>query len=457
LISSRAIFISGVWAKEKKGRILLKQKTITQRGYTMNSDNVIALQRSETSESFTDALSELVRRGARQIIAQAVEAELEEFLKSYEDLKDEHGRQAVVRNGYLPERSIMTGVGAVEVQVPKVRDRSGSGIKFNSLLLPPYLKRAKSVEEVLPWLYLKGVSTGDFSEALASLLGSQAEGLSASTISRLKTKWMGEHQQWQTRSLEGKRYVYIWADGIYFNLRAADRQCILVIIGVNDQGEKELLGLEAGFRESELSWKSLLLRLQDQGLTTAPELAIGDGALGFWKALVQVFPTTRMQRCWVHKTANVLDKFPKSLHAQAKSALHEIYLAETKADAEKAFERFIKTYGTKYPKAVECLTKDREALLAFYDFPAEHWAHIRSTNAIESTFATVRLRTDKTRGCVSQDSILSLVFKLIESAQKRWLRIRGFKRLAEVIEGVKFKDGIPVDQSLDSVTHQDAA
>jgi transposase-like protein len=424
----------------------------------MNNDNVIAFQPPELSESFSDALSDLVRKGARHIIAQAVEAELKEFLAQYQCLKDDQGRQAVVRNGYLPERTIMTGVGEVEIQVPKVRDRSGSGIKFNSSLLPPYLKRSQSVEEVLPWLYLKGVSTGDFAEALASLLGAQAKGLSASTISRLKAQWIEEHKQWQKRSLVGKRYVYVWADGIYFNIRNEDdRQCILVIIGVTDNGVKELLGLESGFRESELNWKSLLLRLWGQGLKVAPELAVGDGALGFWKALAQVFPTTRVQRCWVHKTANILNNLPKSQQPQAKSALHEIYLAETKADAQTAFERFIKTYDAKYPKAVECLSKDREALLAFYDFPAEHWVHIRTTNPIESTFATVRLRTDKTRGCVSQDSILSLVFKLVQSAQKRWLRIRGFKRLAEVIEGVKFKDGIRADQQSDLVTNQDAA
>lgn len=424
----------------------------------MNKDNLIPLQPKETTAKFNDALSELVRQGARQIIAQAVEAELQEFLSYYQELKDEQGRKGVTRNGYLPERTIMTGVGEVSVKVPKVRDRTGSGIKFNSALLPPYLKRAQSVEEVLPWLYLKGVSTGDFSEALASLLGEQASGLSASTISRLKSKWVGEHREWQSRSLSDKRYLYMWADGIYFNIRSEDeRQCILVIIGVNEEGEKELLALEAGFRESELSWKPMLLRLIDQGLNKAPELAIGDGALGFWKALAQVFPGTRKQRCWVHKTANVLDKLPKSQQKAAKTALHQIYLAATKEEAGKAMERFVKTYGAKYPKAVECLTKDRGALLAFYDFPAEHWAHLRSTNPIESTFATVRLRTDKTRGCVSSESILSLVFKLVQSAQKRWLRIRGFKRLAEVIEGVPFQDGIRVEQHPSSPLAQDAA
>ena len=418
----------------------------------MSQDNLIAFKTPETSESFTDALTALVRQGARQIIAQAVEAEMAEFLAQYRDLKDEQGRQAVVRNGYLPERTITTGVGAVEVQVPKVRDRTCQGIKFNSALLPPYLKRSRSVEEVLPWLYLKGVSTGDFAEALSALLGEQAAGLSSSTISRLKAKWIDEHQDWQQRSLLGKRYVYVWADGVYFNLRNGedDRQCILVLIGVTENGDKELLGIEAGFRESELTWKTLLLRLVDQGLSIAPELAIGDGALGFWKALPQVFPSTGIQRCWVHKTANVLNTLPKSQQPQAKSALKEIYTAATKVEADKAFDRFIKTYDAKYPKAVECLSKDRTALLAFYEFPAEHWMHIRTTNPIESTFATVRLRTDKTRGCVSALSILSLVFKLVQSAQIRWLKIRGFRHLALVIEGVKFQDGIAIalgDQS----------
>lgn len=413
----------------------------------MNNDNVIEFKTPATTETFTDALTALIQQGAQQIIAQAVEAELQTFLEQYQHLRDEQGRKAVVRNGYLPERTITTGVGEVAVQVPKVRDRSQSGIKFNSSLLPPYLKRSRSVEEVLPWLYLKGISTGDFEEALSSLLGVNAAGLSSSTISRLKAKWVDEHQDWQNRSLKGKRYVYVWADGVYFNIRAEDdRQCILVLIGVSDTGHKELLGLEIGFREAELNWKSLLLRLKDQGLKEAPELAIGDGALGFWKALRQVFPQTQVQRCWVHKTANVLNTLPSSQQPQAKTALKDIYLAATRADAEVAFDRFIKTYEVKYPKAVECLSKDRQAMLAFYNFPAEHWMHIRTSNPIESTFATVRLRTDKTRGCVSQASILSLVFKLVQSAQKRWLRIQKFNRLAEVIEGVKFTDGIRVDE-----------
>jgi putative transposase len=412
----------------------------------MTQDNLIEFKTPESQESFSDALSDLLRQGARQMIAQAVESELSEFLGQYQGLKDDNGRQAVVRNGYLPARTIATGIGEVAVQVPKVRDRSGSGIKFNSLLLPPYLKRSRSVEEVLPWLYLKGISTGEFGEALSALLGPEAKGLSAATIGRLKAKWQQEQQVWQARSLRSKRYVYVWADGIYFNIREDERQCILVMIGVTDTGYKELLGMAAGYRESELSWKSLMLKLKDQGLQHDPLLAIGDGALGFWKALPQVWPTTHKQRCWVHKTANVLNKLPQKLQPNAKSALWEIYRAQTKSDANRAFNRFIKTYQPKYPQATDCLAKDREVLLAFYDFPAEHWQHIRSTNPIESTFATVRLRTDKTRGAVSKGTILPLVFKLIQSAQKRWLRIRGFKHLGDVIEGVQFKDGIRLEQ-----------
>ena len=423
----------------------------------MTDDKVIEFKSQAEPESVTDALSELVRQGARQIIAQAVEAELQAFLSTYSEVKTESGHQGVVRNGYLPQRTITTGVGVVEIQVPKVRDRTGQGIKFNSLLLPPYLKRSRSVEELLPWLYLKGVSTGDFSEALSALLGSDAKGVSAATISRLKAKWRDEHQTWHQRSLRHKRYVYVWADGIYFNIRNGESQCLLVLLGVTDTGEKELMGIEAGYRESALSWKSLLLRLKDQGLKQAPSLATGDGALGFWSALPQVWPTTKPQRCWVHKTANILNKLPKKRQPEAKRALWEIYRANTKADASQAFDRFLKTYDAKYPDATNCLAKDRVPLLAFYDFPAEHWAHIRSTNPIESTFATVRLRTDKTRGAVSPDSILSLVFKLIQSAQKRWLRIRGFKHLGDVIEGIPFKDGIRLDPNAQTVDPQKAA
>lgn len=363
----------------------------------------------------------------------------------YAQLKTADGRAAVVRNGYLPEREIQTGIGAVKVKVPKVRDRSGAGIKFNSRLLPPYLRRTESLDELLPWLYLKGISTGDFGEALQALLGEQAKGLSAATISRLKARWQEEHRQWRQRDLSSKRYVYWWADGVYFNIRGEEaRQCILVIVGVNEHGVKEFVAIEDGYRESEQSWLEVLTDLKHRGLEQGPQLGIGDGALGFWKALSKVYATTRQQRCWVHKTVNILNKLPKSVQPKAKSALHEIWMAPTREQAHKAFEAFLKRYGDKYPKACACLEKDRDALLAFYDFPALHWQHIRTTNPIESTFATVRLRTDKTRGCVSRDTILGLVFKLGLSAQQRWQRLRGFKHLADVINGVKFKDGVRV-------------
>lgn len=406
----------------------------------MAKSNVFDLKKRD--ESSTDLLTELLRSGARQLIAEAVEAELQGFLAQYSELKDKKGRRQIVRNGYLPEREIQTGIGKVEVKVPKVRDKSCQGIKFNSSLLPPYLRKTKSVEDVLPWLYLKGISTGDFQEALQALLGVDATGLSSSTISRCKRVWEEEHKTWQQRRLSGKRYVYIWADGIYFNIRSDDaRQCILVIIGVTDQGHKELIAIEDGYRESEKSWSELLLRTKLQGLEAAPKLAIGDGALGFWKALSQVYPETKHQRCWAHKTANVLNKLPKSVQPKVKQALHEIWMAPTKESAYNAFDRAVKIYSDKYPKAMQCLEKDKDQMLAFYDFPAIHWQHIRTSNPIESTFATVRLRTNKTRSCISRNTILAMVYKLGISAQKRWRKLRGFKLLAEVIRGVQFKDG----------------
>lgn len=409
----------------------------------MNKDTIIELKTPEGN--LEDALTELLRTGSRKLIAEAVEAELSALLDHYAQLKTADGRAAVVRNGYLPEREIQTGIGAVKVKVPKVRDRSGAGIKFNSRLLPPYLRRTESLDELLPWLYLKGISTGDFGEALQALLGEQAKGLSAATISRLKARWQEEHRQWRQRDLSSKRYVYWWADGVYFNIRGEEaRQCILVIVGVNEHGVKEFVAIEDGYRESEQSWLEVLTDLKHRGLEQGPQLGIGDGALGFWKALSKVYATTRQQRCWVHKTVNILNKLPKSVQSKAKSALHEIWMAPTREQAHKAFEAFLKRYGDKYPKACACLEKDRDALLAFYDFPALHWQHIRTTNPIESTFATVRLRTDKTRGCVSRDTILGLVFKLGLSAQQRWQRLRGFKHLADVINGVKFKDGVRV-------------
>jgi len=380
-------------------------------------------------------------------LAQAIEAEVTVLLAQYADRFDPQGRQAVVRNGYLPEREVQTGIGAVRVKVPRVRDCSGTGIRFHSALLPPYIRRSNSLEALLPWLYLKGVSTGDFSEALQALLGSEAPGLSPATISRLKQGWHEELTQWQGRSLTGKRSIYVWVDGVYFETRLEEaRHCILVIMGATPEGHTELVGLWDGYRESEQSWKELLLDLQNRGLEHGPALAIGDGALGFWKALRQVYGQTRGQRCWVHKTANVLDKLPKALQPQAKQRLQAIWMAPDRQRAAIAFDLFIATYEAKYPKAAECLAQDREVLWAFYDFPAEHWGHIRTTNPIESTFATVRLRTNKTRGCLSRTTMLAMVFNLWQSAAKRWHRLRAAHYLPEVMNGMAFKDGIRVAQ-----------
>jgi transposase-like protein len=393
-----------------------------------------------------DRLTEVLRRGASKLLAQAIEAEVETLLAQYADRRDEQGRQAVVRNGYLPERDVQTGIGAVAVKVPRVRDRSHSGIRFHSGILPPYLRRSRSIEELLPWLYLKGISTGDFSEALASILGPDAPGLSPTTVSRLKQVWKEELRQWQQRDLSDKHYVYFWVDAVYFCTRLETaHQCILVIMGATVKGHKELVGIWDGYAESEQSWKELLLDLKSHGLSRGPALAIGDGALGFWKALPKVYGTTPRQRCWVHKTDNVLDKLPEDMRGQAKQRLQEIWMAPDRTRATIAFDLFIATYEQKYPKATECLEKDREALLAFYDFPAEHWVHIRTTNPIESTFSTVRLRTDKTRGCLSRETTLTMVFKLFESAQKRWRRLNGAQYLSDVLEGVEFQDGIRVE------------
>ncbi len=409
----------------------------------MKEDSVITFRGPDAA--IVDPLTEVLHRGARKLLATAIEAEVEGFVTHYEDLRDEEGRQCVVRNGYLPEREVQTGIGQVKVKVPRVRDRSGSGIRFHSAILPPYLRRTRSLEALIPWLYLKGVSTGGFSEALAALLGPGAAGLSPSTITRLKESWGAELQRWQKRELHRHRYVYWWVDGVYLEARLEQAsQCLLVIIGADETGRKELVGLWDGYRESTQSWSELLFDLKRRGLKAAPKLAVGDGALGFWAALARVYAETRGQRCWVHKTVNVLNCLPKAIHGQAKQRLHEIWMAPDKTSAERAFDYFIEAYGAKYPKAVACLKKDRERLLAFYDFPAEQWVHIRTTNPIESTFATVRLRTDKTRGCLSRQTALTMVFRLCLSAQKRWKRLRGYKYLADVIKGVEFRDGVRV-------------
>jgi len=399
-------------------------------------------------ESSRDVLTQILYDGACQMLATAIKGEIQSYLAAREHLVDAAGHQLVVRNGHLPERTIQTPLGDVPVKQPRVRDRRPAGERetFQPSILPPYLRKTKSIEELLPWLYLKGVSTGDFSEALAALLGAEAPGLSASTITRMKAGWEDEYKDWQGRSLVDKRYVYVWADGIYFNIRLEDpgntRQCILVLMGATAEGKKELVAVTDGYRESEQSWHELLLDVRSRGLTIDPELATGDGALGFWKALAKVFPKTRAQRCWVHKTANVLNKMPKGVQAKAKSMLHDIWMAATKAEAVKALDLFGQTFRAKYDGAVSCLEADRETLLAFYDFPAEHWIHLRTTNPIESTFSSVRLRTNKTKGCGSRIACLTMVFKLALSAQQRWRTLNGAKLLAEVIEGVKFEDGV---------------
>jgi transposase-like protein len=395
-------------------------------------------------EEGKDLLGEVLRVGAQRLLAQAVEAEVADWIDAHSHLRDDAGHRSVVRNGAMPARTITTGVGPVEVKQPRVHDRrpAGEKEKFTSKILPPYLRKTKSIEDLIPWLYLKGVSTGDFSEALAALLGPDAPGLSATTVTRLKGVWEAEYQAWSQRSLEGKHYVYVWADGIYFNIRLQDeRQCILVLMGATADGKKELIAIEDGFRESEQSWRGLLLDCKARGLTLDPKAAVGDGALGFWKALPQVYATTREQRCWVHKTANVLDKLPKSMQPKAKEMLHDIWQAATRKDADKAFDLFVATFEAKYPKATECLSKDRAELLVFYDFPAEHWIHLRTTNPIESTFATVRLRTAKTKGTGTRTACLTMVFKLMESASKKWRLLNGSKLLGDVIAGVLYVDG----------------
>jgi putative transposase len=392
-----------------------------------------------------DVLTDVLRQGAQQLLAQAIDAEVADWLERHQDCRAADGRRQVVRNGHLPERTLTTGLGPVAVQQPRVHDRRppGEREKFTSAILPPYLRKTKGIEELIPWLYLKGVSSGDFSEALAALLGPDAKGLSATTVTRLKGLWEQEYQEWSQRSLAGKQYVYVWADGVYFNIRLqGGRQCILVLMGATADGKKELLAIQDGQRESEQSWKELLLDVQARGLTIDPKLAIGDGALGFWKAVRQVWPDVREQRCWVHKTANVLDKLPKGVQPKAKEMLHAIYLAPGRADADKAFDLFLRTFEAKYPKATECLAKDRTELLAFYDFPAEHWLHLRTTNVIESVFATVRLRTEKTKGSGTRVACLTMVFKLMQSASRRWRALNGSPLLADVLKGVVFVDGI---------------
>ena len=396
-------------------------------------------------EEVKSPLEEIIREGARKLLQSAIEREIADYMEALNSTYGTGNRKAVVRNGFAPERSILTGSGPISIRQPRIRDRREKKESFTSSILPRYLRRVPSLDNLIPVLYLKGVSTGDFTDALAAILGENAKGLSANTVVRLKKQWEEEYRQWTKRSLEGKRYAYFWADGINFNVRLEDpenkRQSMLIIIGAVEDGTKELVGILDGYRESRLSWMELLSDLRERGLATGPGLAIGDGGLGFWAALREVYPDTREQRCWVHKTANILDKMPKGTQPKAKERIHDIYRADTRQQAIVAMNSFVSLYGKKFPGACDCLTKDKDVLFTFYDFPAEHWIHIRSTNVIESTFATVRLRTDKTRGCGTRLATLTMVFKLAREAQKTWKKLKGYKLIPRVLEGDIFIDG----------------
>ena len=393
-------------------------------------------------------LDEIVRKGAQKMLMQALDIEIDSFIGKYQYLLDDKGNRLVVRNGYNPSRKIITGAGQLEVETPRVDDRvldKHDEPRFKSSIIPPYLRRTTNINELIPVLYLKGISTGDFTEALQAILGKDVIGLSPENIVRLKRIWEEEYNTWSKRDLSNEYYVYVWVDGVYFNVRLdSDRQCILVMIGAKEDGTKEPIIIQDGFRESKESWQSILRDLKRRGLKVGPKLATGDRSLGFWAALDEEYPDTDHQLCWVHKTSNVLDKLPDSMQGRAKSIIHDIYLAPSKKEASIAFDRFIEEFGLKYPKATECLSKDRDDLLSFYDYPAEHWPHIRTTNPIESTFSTVRLRTHKTRGCGSRIATITMVFKLVLSAQNSWKKLRGYKKIIDVMNGVKFKDGVEV-------------
>lgn len=404
-----------VTAKAEKGRMILESKS---------------------------ALDRLIQEGARKMLQAALDNEVYEFLEMMKEQRTKGGLREIVGNGYLPERDIISGVGPLRIRQKRVRNRE-SGAQFTSRILPPFLRRVPSVDALIPVLYLKGISTNDFSEALESILGPHAAGLSATNIVRLKEGWKAEYEAWAGRDLTDKRYVYWWADGIYFNVRLEpDRPCMLVILGALEDGTKELVAVWDGIRESKASWQEVMRDLKARGLRESPKLAVGDGALGFWAALEEEYPPAREQRCWVHKTANVLDKLPKSVQPYAKELIHEMYLSPTNEKALVAYQRFLSEYEAKYPKATACLRKDKDVLFTFYDFPAEHWGHIRTTNPIESTFATVRHRTRQTKGCGSRTATLMMVFKLATQAERRWRKLNKAQLLAHVIQGVAFIDGV---------------
>ena len=410
------------------------------------NNNIVRLRQPDDID---DPLTNILRSGARKLLAEAIEQEAAAFLAGMKELKLADGRDRVVRHGHGPRRTIQTGIGAVEVARVKLRDRGAAGdgerIRFSSAILPLWARRTRSLDALLPVLYLRGISTGDFQEALAALLGKDAPNLSPAVISRLTAEWQGEHERWQKRDLSARRYVYVWADGVFLQARMEDHsECMLVVIGATPEGKKELIGFQVGVRESAQSWRELLVEAKSRGLKIAPEIAVGDGALGFWRALDEVFPGTRHQRCWVHKSVNVLNKVALSVQANMKKDLREVYLAPSRALAEVAIDVFAEKYAAKHGKAVECLTKDREALLAFFDSPAEHWDHLRTTNPIESVFATVRHRTVRTKGSLSSTTARLMVFKLVIAASKTWRRLKGTNQLPKVIAGVRFKDGIEV-------------
>ena len=418
----------------------------------MKTDNtIVAFQHPD---EFDDPLTSVLRDGARRLLTHAIEAEAEAFLATMQDERLADGRARVVRHGHGPERTIQTGIGPVPVRRAKLRDRGADAederISFTSSILPKWARRTKSLDALLPVLYLRGISTGDFQEALAALLGRDAPNLSSSVIGRLKEEWQAEYDRWQRRDLSARRYVYIWADGVYLQARMGDAAaCMLVVVGATPEGKKELVGFQVGVRESSQSWRELLVDLKARGLAAAPEIAVGDGAMGFWKALDEIFPATRHQRCWVHKVANALNKVPKSVQPNMKTDLREVRDAPDRASAEAAVAVFAEKYGAKYPKAVECLTKDRDALLAFFDFPAEHWDHLRTANPIESVFATVRHRTVRTKGALSQKTARLMVFKLVMAASKTWRRLKGENHLPMVIAGVTFTNGVAVTATSD--------
>ena len=410
---------------------------------------IINIVRLRQPDEIDDPLTDVLRSGARRLLAQAVEMEADDFIAAMKELKLADGRDRIVRHGHGPERSIQTGIGPVPVSRVKIRDRGANGeaerVRFASTILPKWARRTRSLDALLPVLYLRGVSTGDFQEALSALVGKDAPSLSPSVITRLTAQWNADYERWQKRDLSARRYVYVWADGVYLQARMEDQaECMLVLIGATPEGKKEVVGFQTGVRESAQSWRELLVEVKRRGLKIAPDIAVGDGALGYWKALDEVVPGTRHQRCWVHKTANVLNKVPLSVQANMKPDLREIYGAPTRAAAEMAIDVFAEKYGTKYDKAVDCLTKDRETLLAFYDFPAEHWDHLRTSNPIESVFATVRHRTVRTKGSLSSNTARLMVFKLVMAAAKSWRRLKGQNQLPKLLAGARFQDGIEV-------------